>query len=93
MTPTSSLSYTRDPSGPTSYTGPIGSREWEALSLVWHEGPWSTSSNFAREYAAEVALLASIGWISVVAPDGRSYDRLWRVTARGFIALKGRTSR
>lgn len=85
MTPTP----TRDPSGPTSYTGPVGDRCWVALEMAWHE-PWTCSSNFAREYAPEIALLASIGWISVVAPDGRSFDKLWRVTARGYMALKGR---
>lgn len=58
--------------------------------MVYADGAFSVSSNFAREYALEVALLASIGWISVVSPDGRAFDRCWRVTARGYMALKGK---
>lgn len=58
--------------------------------MVYQDGAFSVSSNFAREYALEVALLASIGWISVVTPDGTAHDRCWRVTARGYMALKGR---
>jgi hypothetical protein len=59
--------------------------------MVWDDGAYTVSSDFARQYALEVALLASIGWISVVSPDGRSHDRCWRVTARGYMALKEST--
>lgn len=48
------------------------------------------SSNFAREYAAEIGLLASLGWISTVNWDGKTYSRIWRLTHNGHIALSTR---
>lgn len=33
-------------------------------------------------------MLASLGYISTIAPDGLSYTREWRITAEGFHALR-----
>ena len=36
----------------------------------------------------EVAFAASMGWISTIHPDGKSYDRAWHVTMEGLMAIK-----
>lgn len=40
----------------------------------------------AREASTEVALAASMGWISTVSLDGAGYGRMWNVTAEGVAA-------
>ena len=77
------------PKGTIGYTGPITERTWETLAALWAE-PFTVSSNFARERAEEIALLASIGWVSTVTYDGQAFSRLWRLTGRGLTALTTR---
>lgn len=59
------------------------------MAKLWEE-PFTVASNFAREYAEEIALLSSIGWISTVTWDGQGFSRLWRLTGRGLTALNTR---
>lgn len=46
--------------------------------------------NFARAYAAEVALAASLGWITTVDPNGQAYGRVWHITVAGLTALNNK---
>lgn len=75
--------------GVTGYTGPVTEHCWDVLAGLWSE-PCTVQSNYAREFAEEIALLASVGWISTVTPDGQGYTRLWRLTGRGLTALNTR---
>jgi len=49
-----------------------------------------TKGNDARAFANEVALAASLGWISVVSPDGRKFNGFWTLTNAGLTALNHR---
>ncbi len=69
------------------YRGPIHAWVWKVLGKCWHDG-CRLESNFAREKRWAIAFAASIGWISVVSPDGQTYGRTWRVTAEGLMALQ-----
>lgn len=68
------------------YLGRIPNIVWFLLELA-HERGFSVSSNTAREHAQEVALAASMGWISTVRLDGKRALRRWNVTAEGLTAL------
>lgn len=63
----------------------------EILRDIW-EAPQTVSSNFAREFAAEVAFLASLGYISTIHPSIALADaapsRCWRITASGLHSLR-----
>jgi hypothetical protein len=50
--------------------------------------PFRIESNFAREKRWAVAFATSMGWLSVIAPDGLTYGREWRITAEGLMALQ-----
>jgi hypothetical protein len=54
-----------------------------------HEAPFALKSNFAREYAIEVAAAASLGWISTI-NYGPSiiYSNRWSVTRAGLKRLE-----
>lgn len=67
----------------TGYTGKLPKRLWDILERSWESGV-AVSSNYAREWSGEIALAASMGWISTVALDGRSYHRMWHITAEGM---------
>jgi hypothetical protein len=71
------------------YLGPLPSEVWEVVAVAWEAGI-AVSSNYAREHSAVVALAASLGWISNVALDGKTYLRHWNVTAEGVTALNHR---
>lgn len=71
------------------YTGPIPEAVWLVVQMAW-ETNIAVSSNFAREYSAEIALAASVGWISTVSLDGGAFSRFWSVTAEGVAAYEGR---
>lgn len=71
------------------YHGPIPDELWEVLDRAFAHGIF-TQSDYARERSIDVALAASIGWISVLMPDGLTFDRVWRVTAEGLFALNNR---
>jgi len=69
------------------YLGPIPGEVWTILDHAW-EAPIYIASNFAREFKHEIALTASIGWISNIKPDGRSYSPCWHLTLAGAHALE-----
>lgn len=70
----------------TPYHGPLPGGLWDILQNIW-VAPLGISGDHARTYAREVALLASMGWISTVSPDGRTFGRTWHITAAGVTAL------
>lgn len=55
-----------------------------------HVVGFSVSSNMAREFAHEIALAASMGWISIVQLDGKKALRYWNITHEGLVALQHR---
>lgn len=59
------------------------------LSAAW-ETPFHISSNAAREAAIPVAFAASMGWLSNINPEGKSYSRKWHVTQEGLVALRAK---
>lgn len=71
------------------YTGELPAGIWSILENIW-VAPIGISGDHSRTYAREIALLASIGWISTVSPDGKTFGRTWHITAAGFTALNNR---
>lgn len=69
-----------------TYTGDLPHGIWDILHNTW-VSPIGISGDHARTYAREVALLASLGWISTVSPDGKTFGRTWHITAAGVTAL------
>lgn len=59
------------------------------LDRCWFDPP-SIQSNFARERAPFIALAASLGWISIIAPDGLTLSRSWHVSHHGLVAYRNR---
>lgn len=57
--------------------------------VLWNafKNPFAIQSDFAREYAQEVACLASQGFISTQEGPGM-YGRKWRVTGIGLDLLR-----
>jgi len=55
--------------------------------MMAHLQPFRTKSDFAREQADYVAIAASIGLISV-AQGAFTFNREWRVTAKGIRYLQ-----
>lgn len=72
-----------------SYHGPVPRKLWDILRVSWEQG-LAVQSNYAREHASEVALAASMGFISTVSLDGRKYQRVWNVTHEGVVAFTNR---
>lgn len=54
----------------------------EVLSRAWHS-PFTTKSDFAREYANLIAMAASDGFITTRLATGL-YGRTWQITPRGL---------
>lgn len=73
---------------PLTYSGALPANLWNVLTHAWKWGGISLQSNYARANAATVALLASMGWLSTIDPDGRAYRGQWRITEAGLSALK-----
>lgn len=69
------------------YRGVVHAWVWLALTKCWHDG-LRIESNYAREKRWAISFAASVGWISVVSPDGLSYGRTWRITTEGLMALQ-----
>ncbi len=69
------------------YLGAHPDELWVVIEMAWQDGV-AVSSNFARHYAAEVALAASLGWISTVTLDGLGFTRTWNITAEGVSAYQ-----
>lgn len=55
--------------------------------FAW-QAPIAIEANYARAHRNEIALLASLGYLSVIAPDGLTYSRMWHITAEGLYALR-----
>jgi hypothetical protein len=68
------------------YRGDYPAQLWLVLNLA-HERYISVSGDWARSLASEVALAASLGWLSNIAPDGQTYSNKWRITPAGLTAL------
>ena len=71
------------------YHGALPEEIWEVLTVA-HEGGISVQSNLARVFSIEVALAASLGWITSVDPNGQAYSRIWRITVAGLTALNNK---
>lgn len=71
------------------YKGQIPKRLWRLLVIAYEEGIF-TSSNRARKYSKEIALMASLGWISNISYDGWHWSNKWRITFEGFAALQNK---
>lgn len=56
------------------------------MMRAWTSGV-SIQGDFARTNAEDMALAASLGWISTVDPNGLAYRRQWRITVAGLSAL------
>lgn len=69
------------------YLGPIPDQVWGVLIKAW-EAPIYLASNYAREQAVAVAFAASMGWLTTIYPDGRSFSRQWHITKEGQLALE-----
>jgi hypothetical protein len=59
---------------------------WAVLTLA-HDRYISCQGDWARALAPEVALAASLGWLSNIDPDGLHYSNKWRITPAGLTAL------
>lgn len=68
------------------YRGDYPEELWAVLQLA-HDRYVSVQGDHARLYAPEVALAASLGWLSNIATDGSSYGSKWHITASGLTAL------
>ena len=68
------------------YHGPYPANLWTVLEVCHRLGSVSIQSNLARGAAIELALAASIGWITTVSPDGASHGARWRLTQAGLLA-------
>lgn len=68
------------------YRGEYPPQLWAVLSIC-HERYISIQSDWARALAPEVALAASLGWVSNIDPDGLHYTKQWRITPAGLTAL------
>jgi hypothetical protein len=44
--------------------------------------------DFSRALAPEVALAASLGFISTIDLDGKAYRKQWHITNAGLVALE-----
>lgn len=63
-------------------------RATEALYELWND-PRTTKSDFARDYANEIAWLASNGLITIMSARFRSrYSFTWKVTSDGLRYLE-----
>lgn len=58
------------------------SRVQSVLRKAWLQG-FRTKSNFAREFADEVAVAASLGLISTKIGKDR-FDKTWHITRKGL---------
>lgn len=72
---------------PSRYSGPLPSTIWDVLKYAWKRGIY-LQSDFARGFSPEIALAASMGWLSNIDPDGKHYRGQWRITSAGLIALE-----
>lgn len=69
------------------YRGEYPEGLWAVLEACLHGG-LALQGDFSRALAPEVALAASLGYISVVDLDGRAYRKQWHITNAGLVALE-----
>jgi len=74
----------------TPYTGPLPEALWQVLHVAWEGGGISVQSDFARTMAPYLGLAASMGWVSTISLDGRSFGGRWHVTFEGTMAYSSR---
>lgn len=60
---------------------------WVVLEAAHTNGGLSVQSDFSRHHSLEVALAASLGWLTTIATDGQTYGRRWLITVPGLEAL------
>jgi len=70
-----------------NYRGEVPEELWLVLRTAWGR-PISIQSDFARRYAVEVCLAASMGLVSTIKPNGSGYTTQWRLTSAGITALE-----
>lgn len=59
------------------------------LQAAYVDGGFAVQSNFARRFAVDVAMAASLGCVSTCTGLGnKGYGRVWYVTAKGLTILK-----
>jgi len=75
------------PKAGRGYVGAIPEAVYGVVLKAW-ASPFSVQSNYAREAAIEVALAASMGWITNIAPDGLSFTRQWHTTPEGLVSVQ-----
>jgi hypothetical protein len=71
------------------YQGPLPVGLWEVLEATLHGG-LALQGDFTRALAPEVALAASLGYISVIDITGLTYRPKWHITNAGLSALENR---
>lgn len=71
------------------YHGPLPADIWLVLHLAWEIG-MATQGDWARKFHTEVALGASLGWLSNVTPEGDQYTNRWRTTVAGLTVLQNK---
>lgn len=80
----------RPRSAPTGgYFGPLPDEVWDVVDRCWEDPP-SISSNYSRQHAMVFAIASSLGWITIVAPDGMTLSRSWHVTEAGLTAYRNK---
>jgi hypothetical protein len=75
---------------PLNYHGPLPAAFWPVLKHAWKYGGITLQSDYARSNALHLALAASMGWLSTIDPDGKSYRGQWRITTAGLTALQNK---
>jgi hypothetical protein len=78
------------PTSPKGYFGEIPKGVFEVLAACVEDPP-SVASNFSRAFIIEVGFAASLGWITLVNTDAKTFSRTWKITREGLTALETRT--
>lgn len=68
------------------YYGKIPPGVWHVVEVAAGPG-FTVSSNLSREFAREIALAASMGWITTIRADGKRHLNCWNSTESGQVAL------
>ncbi len=69
------------------YSGDFPPELWTALVLAHTTSGLAVQGDVARQLATAVALGASLGWLSTIAPNGKTYAKRWRISPAGLQAL------
>lgn len=72
------------------YHGPLPAALWPLLEACHRAGSLAIQGDATRALASEVALAASMGWLTTIDPSGRSYGSRWRLTSAGLQALNNK---